>query len=234
MEEHRMLVIIIIILLILLIFISIKERYVQRIVARFSYKKGGESYFENINYKNETSLYKYYHKQGNIVMLGNSITYRVNWNELLDRNDIINRGINNDITEGFLNRISDIVNVNPKICFIMGGVNDIRRGVAPLIVKTNIKKLIGILQNNKIKPVIFSILYVADTHPDYYKVNAKIKQANELIKETCKNTNTAFIDLNEKLGNNNILRKEYSLDGLHLTGLAYQKWGEVIIEYLDK
>ena len=227
-----MLIIINIILLILLILILIRENYPQRIITKIYHKKSNYSYLENLKYQNEINLYKYYHKQGNIVMLGNSIMHRVNWNELLDRTDIINRGINNDVTEGFLNRINDVINVKPKICFLMGGVNDITRGITPLTVNSNIKKLIDILQDGKINPIIFSILYVADSYPNYYKVNVKIKQTNELIKETCKNTNTTFVDLNEKLGNNNILKNEYSLDGLHLTGLAYKKWREVIIGYL--
>ena len=58
-------------------------------------------------------------------MLGNSLTNRISWNELLVRDDIANRGIGSDITAGFINRINFVFNVKPKICFIEGGVNDL-------------------------------------------------------------------------------------------------------------
>jgi hypothetical protein len=38
-------------------------------------------------------------KEVDVVMLGDSITHRVNWSELLNTNTIVNRGINGDISE---------------------------------------------------------------------------------------------------------------------------------------
>ncbi len=52
--------------------------------------------------------------QKNIVMLGNSLTNRISWNELLGRDDVANRGIGSDITAGFTHRINFAFNVNPK------------------------------------------------------------------------------------------------------------------------
>ncbi|MFT4019161.1 MAG: hypothetical protein QM668_19515 [Agriterribacter sp.] len=40
-----------------------------------------------------------------------------------------NRGIGSDVTEGYINRINDIFELEPKICFIEGGVNDLARNI---------------------------------------------------------------------------------------------------------
>ena len=82
---------IIIILLISLGFLLIRENYASRIINRF---EGGEfvyTYDKNPNFFKETELYDYYKEKGNVVMLGNSITYQCRWDELLQRHDIINK-----------------------------------------------------------------------------------------------------------------------------------------------
>ena len=66
-------------------------------------------YLKNMKYEKQTSLYNIYEiKKAEIVMLGDSITFGVNWNELLDNNNIINRGIGSDTTEGFIQRLDYI------------------------------------------------------------------------------------------------------------------------------
>ena len=39
--------------------------------------------------------------------LGNSITSQVDWGELLGVNSIANRGVGDDVTEGYLNRLNN-------------------------------------------------------------------------------------------------------------------------------
>ena len=81
-------------------------------------------YTDNFEYNVRRSLFEVYQpKDIRIVMLGDSITDKVDWNELLSRTDVVNRGIGSDITEGFINRLSDIYVLNPETCFIMGGIN---------------------------------------------------------------------------------------------------------------
>ena len=109
---------IIIILLISLGFLLIRENYASRIINRF---EGGEfvyTYDKNPNFFKETELYDYYKEKGNVVMLGNSITYQCRWDELLQRHDIINQGIGSDITEGFLQRMKYVFKTEPNNLFI--------------------------------------------------------------------------------------------------------------------
>ena len=82
-------------------------------------------------------------------MLGDSITFGINWNELFNMN-IINRGIGSDTTEGFLSRMENIYAINPKKVFIMGGINDIFKGIEVNQIFSNYIKIIEALKNKNI------------------------------------------------------------------------------------
>jgi lysophospholipase L1-like esterase len=79
--------------------------------------------------------------ENGIVMLGDSITAGVEWNELLGIPNIANRGIGSDTTEGFYNRLENIYKIKPKICFIMGGINDIGYGIPVETILQNIEMI---------------------------------------------------------------------------------------------
>jgi len=217
-------------LLIALVFVVFKSGFHNSVINRLKSKPNPENIFHNTwEYKHETALYKQYTKQANVVMLGNSITYRANWNELLNRNDIVNRGIGNDITKGMLNRLEDVYSINPKICFVMGGINDLLKGIESEIIASNIESIIIQLKSNNIKPIISSVLYTAKSYTNHKKINYRILKTNELIKEVCLKHNVKFINLNASLSYNNTLKEAYSFDGIHLSALGYNKWKEVLI-----
>jgi lysophospholipase L1-like esterase len=197
--------------------------------------KPGYSYLDNPEYVEKISLYSVYGKQGKIAMLGNSITARVDWSELLNRNDIINRGIGSDVTEGFLNRMEYIYSVKPQICYIMGGVNDIARNIKLEETVQNIKKIIEGLKQHKIKPVLQSVLYVADTYPNYLAMNQKIESMNAELEKVAKESKVIFLNLNNILSSENQLIKEYAIkDGIHLNGSGYEKWKSVLLVNLKE
>jgi len=49
-----------------------------------------------------------------------------------------------------------------------------------------------------------------------------------------KKKNIEFIDLNEDLSFNKALLSKYTTDNVHLTGSAYEKWGNVIKQIIVK
>jgi hypothetical protein len=59
------------------------------------------------------------HKNYDIVMIGDSITYGGDWNILLDNEKVANLGIGGVSTDNVLNRLDDVYFLEPKICFIM-------------------------------------------------------------------------------------------------------------------
>ena len=194
------------------------------------------SYLQNKIYMMRTSLFDVYPtKQANVVMLGDSITQAVDWRELLERNDVVNRGIRGDSTEGMLNRLHYIFKLKPKMVFLMGGINDIKANEAtPEEIAHNHRKIVTELIDRQIKPIITSTLYVSSSERKQKRINEKVDQLNSLLKKLAREKNIAFIDLNKKLANGKSLDQKYTIDGVHLMGNAYQIWGEEISEELER
>ena len=58
-------------------------------------------------------------------MLGTSLTQDMDWNELMNRGDIVNRAFGGDIFEVMADRLPYVLAAEPKICIIEGGINDV-------------------------------------------------------------------------------------------------------------
>lgn len=223
-----------IILLIILVLVVLKENYVEAAIYKINLLKGenSKSYQDNWEYQQAMDFYNYYNKKGTIVMLGNSITYRANWNELLNRTDVINRGVGGDTTEAMLSRMSYVYNVEPDICFVMAGINDIFLEIGLEKIEVNYTEILNQLQQSQIEPIVFSTLYVSDTQKGSSGINKQVKSLNDKLKSICDKKGIQFVDVNAAIGNTSFLKKEYSFDGVHLTGLAYKKWSETINDIL--
>ena len=194
-----------------------------------------QKYRSNPSYDYQLSLYDIYKTESaDVVMLGNSITYGINWNELLGRDKIINRGICSDIVEGFLNRLKYVIKLKPKLCFIMGGINDIYNDIPVDLIFQNYKKLVETLKENNITPIIQSTLYVSRKWHSYKDKNPEVRKLNELLCEYSKENKIDFIDLNLRLSRDRILIEKYTHDGVHLNAEGYKIWGEEVDNVLKK
>jgi lysophospholipase L1-like esterase len=77
---------------------------------------------------------------------------------LLPDFEVFNHGVDGDETHEILNRISDVLECHPSICFIMGGVNDIACSfVVPAILK-NLEPIGLKLTENWIRPIFQNTL----------------------------------------------------------------------------
>jgi len=192
-------------------------------------------YKKNKQYQQQVGFYNIYKtKKANIVMLGNSITYGCNWSELLGRNDIVGRGITSDNLEGFLSRMNYVFKLKPKVCFVMGGVNDLFSGISIDQIFSNYKRIIDTLLSKKIKPVIQSTLFVNPRWKNTEGKNALIAKLNEKLKYLAKVKKIIYMDLNSKLIEGEWLKDDYTSDGVHLTWKAYKIWGEELEKILHK
>jgi len=224
----------------ILIVVLVKENYYTKFYEKFLSKQieqeANYSYLNNYNYANYTIVYPLYKEQKNIVMLGNSLTNHVNWNELLNRPDISNRGIGGDITAGFIARIKYIINVKPKICFIEGGINDINIGIQQDTIIKNLTSIIDTLQTNGIKPVIATVTLLAKHYKlqDPTEQNKKIKNLNKQIFQIAKEKKINLIDLNQYVSNESFINPEYIVDdGIHFTDKTYLIWKREVEKILE-
>lgn len=189
----------------------------------------------NPNYIYEMALYDIYKtKQADIVMLGNSITHGVKWNELLGREKVIERGIPSDNLEGFISRLDYIYKLKPKVCFIMGGINDIYNWTPIEKIFQNYTRILKELKLRNIKVVIQSTLYVNGKYPSAADRNLQVENLNKMLLDYAKKNNIEFIDLNVKLSTNKYLNTDVTYDGLHLNAKGYRIWGREVESMLSK
>ena len=190
-------------------------------------------YLDNPNYTKRLDLFASDRTPKTIVMLGDSHTSRADWEGLLGRSDVANQGIGSDITEGFLNRIDEVLKVCPKICFIEGGVNDIAREVPFDEIINNLNLVIRTLEADSITPVLTTVTYVSRDYRRAGLFNRNVKRLNKNLHTLAALNDLYIIDLNPLLSNGKYLLKAYSEpDGLHLRLEAYKIWRNEIVKIL--
>jgi len=162
-----------------------------------------------------------------IVFLGDSITQRCEWGELLQGYSVKNRGIGSDTTLGVLNRLDSIIEMNPKMIFLMIGINDLSTDSVENLtqrydeivnkIKTNLPDCSVYLQ---------SILPVGKPRGD-------IKEANAAIELIANRYGYTYMDLYSLMSDSNgKLKAEFTKDGTHLMGEAYKVWADEIMKIL--
>ncbi|MFH0735731.1 MAG: GDSL-type esterase/lipase family protein [bacterium] len=192
-------------------------------------------YLKNPNYLHELGLLEVYKtKQADIVMLGNSITHGANWNELLGRNGVVERGIPSDIVDGFYARIGGIIKLKPKLCFIMGGINDIYNWTPVEKIFEKYVKILTELKKNNIKPIVQSTLYVGVKWKSYADRNREVAKLNKMLMDYAKKNVIDYVDLNKKMSTKNILNNDITIDGLHLNGKGFGIWALELEKILRK
>jgi lysophospholipase L1-like esterase len=190
-------------------------------------------HLQNLNYPIQVGLHNLYKtEQADIVMLGNSLTEWVEWNELLGRQNIVNRGIAGDITGGYLHRLDLVYKLKPKICFIEGGINDIYAEVPVDVIFSNYKKIVESLLANNITPIIQSTLFVSPKWHDARDKNALVADLNVRLAAFAREQGVQFVNLNDRMSESNELRAEFTYDGVHLTAAGYKVWGEEVEKIL--
>lgn len=189
-----------------------------------------DSSYANDYYTGRMALFATFPEQrGAIVFLGNSITERGAWAELLPGKKIANRGIGGDNTFGVLARLNGIVAMKPAKLFLLIGVNDLGRGLPEDVILSNYRRILEQLRTASPKTKIFvqSALPMHESKlPAYLKNKAeKVKSLNVGIAALAKEFGLPFLNLHEWAADGNgELKAEFTDDGIHLTPIAYAEW----------
>lgn len=171
---------------------------------------------------------------GDIIFIGNSITEGNEWSELFSDTRIKNRAISGDISAGVINRIGEVVKRRPDKLFLMIGVNDLARGISPDSVVKNILLIVAYLRQESSSTKLFvqSILPVTDKFGKFGGHTSKVRQIIEVNEQLQQNANGAgylFVDLHKNFCDEaGKLKKEFTNDGLHLTGEGYLFWKHLV------
>jgi lysophospholipase L1-like esterase len=192
-------------------------------------------------YEFEEQLYESYpHAKTDIVFLGNSLTDRVDWNELLGMSNVHNRGISGDITFGVLQRLHEVINGHPAKVFILIGINDISRNIPDSVILENYKKIIERIKTGSPHTRIYfqTLLPVNNEFTQFknhYNKDKHILWLNYQIKLLGNREKITVIDLYPHfLNDQNKLEKKYTLDGLHVNAEGYKVWAVILKKYLNE
>ena len=194
-----------------------------------------DSSYVNGHYLQRLEFFKKMPDQKNeIVFLGNSITEGGKWQELIPLKHVINRGISGDVTYGVIARMDEVLSSKPSKIFLLIGINDMKRGTPQEVILNNYLKVVRMVKEKSpgTKLYVQSILPVNKfmLPASYGKLtNAAILGINIQLKAICKNEQLTYINLHEVFaGTDGELKKELSIDGLHLKSAAYILWADYL------
>jgi lysophospholipase L1-like esterase len=190
-------------------------------------------YLQRMEYFNKMKPVK-----NSIVFLGNSITERAEWQELLadSKFPIVNRGIGGDNSFGILARMDEVLKGKPKAVFLMDGINDQFRSLPQDLSVNNYRLIIQKIKKDSPKTKIYlqSALPINEslTNQPYTKgKNILVPALNQKLKELAAAENIEYIDICPLFQDENgVLKPEFTLDGVHLKQKAYIDW----VKYLKE
>jgi lysophospholipase L1-like esterase len=143
--------------------------------------------------------------------------------------NVLNRGINGDLTSGMLERFStDVVEEKADYVVILGGANDIGWGFDPAMIAHNLTTMYDGALNKGIVPVacsVPSILGFDELIPPRIHLNGMIHTQAE-------KRGVHFVDFFTATADpqTNRLSEDYSADGLHLNTKGYQQMGKCMFD----
>ena len=143
--------------------------------------------------------------------------------------NVLNRGINGDVTSGMLERFSrDVVGEKADYVVILGGANDLGWGFDPAVIAHNLTTMYDAALNKGIGPVACSVPSILG----YDGLISPRLHLNEMIRTEAEKRSIPFVDFFTATADpgTNRLSEDYSADGLHLNTRGYQQMGKCIFD----
>jgi acyl-CoA thioesterase-1 len=179
-----------------------------------------------------------------VVLLGDSITDGWRLNEYFADRDFINRGISGQITGQMLGRMEpDVIKLRPAIMLVLGGTNDIARGVPVSTIEDNLTAIADLAEFHQIKVILASVLPVSDYHKDVNpsfemtktRPPATIRALNDWMKGFCARRDFTYLDYYSQMANaDGYLKADIADDGLHPNSLGYRIMAPLALAAIDK
>lgn len=208
-----------------------KSGYLGSILNRFAGNTSVYRYLDNTQYIDRTSLFdRYKTAADSVVFIGDSIVQRCDFGELFGVENICNRGVGSDTTEGVLNRLDGIISMNPSKIFLMIGINDIAFGVGSEALGNNY----GAILDRLSKELPDADVYVLSILPTR-KAYAGIPETNSSISKMAIEHGYQYANLyNLMVDENDALLADLTSDGVHLNGAGYAIMRDALSEFVTQ
>lgn len=172
-----------------------------------------------------TNSLKQMNVKADIVFLGDSLTYYGDFSTVFPDKVVCNLGLRGDTIDGIINRVGQVLIMQPEEIYLMAGINDVANSsVMEFETKysTLISRLIQTLPHTKI--TVQSLLPVNNEHFSISCNNNQIENCNAIIKKIAKNYNIHYLDIYSHYIEKSQLPVRFTNDGIHLTPEAYHIW----------
>jgi hexosaminidase len=167
--------------------------------------------------------------QGDVVMLGDSITDRALWDEIFPEQQVKNRGIGGDTTSGVLLRLESITEAKPAALFLKIGTNDLTHGPG---LEESYKQYREIVARVQVESPATEI-YLQSILPRQAKYREKVEAFNREIQQVAVDLRVTYIDLYTGfLAPDSSIADELAVDELHLSGKGYRLWQSLLQPYM--
>ena len=168
-----------------------------------------------------------------VVMLGDSLTQRAQWNEITGCRFVANRGIGGDVSAGVLRRLDDVTTLRPSAVFLMIGINDIAKGVPTETIVGNVRRTIAKLNDAGAK--VYLTLTLPVTRGYVPKMNPRVAELNAAYAALAEETKATVVDFRQEMRTEEgALRNGLTLDGIHLNPEGYRVWRDAITPLVQK
>lgn len=170
-----------------------------------------------------------------VVFFGDSITDFWQLEQFFPGKPYVNRGISGQITGQMLGRMqADVIALQPAAMVLLGGTNDLARGVELPTIENNIQMICDLAQAHGIQPILAALLPVSDYHEDadarYKRTTDRppsdILELNAWMKSFAQTRGYVYLDYHEALvDSQGMLREDMADDGLHPNVEGYKVMG---------
>lgn len=176
-----------------------------------------------------------------IVFLGNSITDGGEFQELFGMENVLNRGIRSDRISGVLKRLDQVTDGHPKMIFLLIGINDVadsRNTAASIAGKY--EELVKTIREKTPDTQLYvqSIMPINNDFKRYKSLIGResiIPDLNSRLQNIAMEARAVYIDLWPVLADPETgkMKKDFTSDGLHLTGAGYRAWTEAVRPFVE-
>lgn len=171
-----------------------------------------------------------------VVMLGDSLTDFGEWQELLGRCDVVNRGIGADTLARARARLDAIVLLQPRAVVVMLGINDLLHGHSLDHTLAEHAALMQELHERlpQARIVVQGLLPVRPGGSEPVAIDtALVRRANDGLRAAASSPErasyTSFVDVGAAMiGPDGELDPDLTTDGLHLSGRGYLRWRDAL------
>lgn len=177
-------------------------------------------------------VFDFFTPRTDIVFLGDSITAHGPWVDFFPCVKLQNFGVSGETTKDIESRLDAVLDLNPKVVFLMAGINDLSKKRSPQDVVQSLSSILSKLEDNGIKVYLQSTLHCSSASCGRSFYNQVLEINKGLEKLVKKSTAVIFIDINQRLSDKSGLRSEFTVDGVHLNSRGYLALRDLLSSYI--